>query len=171
MRSPKKNLAFKSRETASSDRSSCDLAAWGARSCSCVSQRHKLLSLAAGGSCGQPLLPSLGADPSPSPCSPRRAGHMQIHFATLRSTSQNSQQKLQPCADWQWGNPCLLLTHWLQTQARKMCKRFLINSVVLRILCMWVRLTLYLNHTMSSQLVDYFFLLIENILTKGYNDH
>lgn len=105
MRSPKKSLAFKSRESAPSDRSYCDLAAWGVRSCSCLSQRQKLLSLAEGWSCGQPLLASPVSRSITQPVLIPRAGDMWIHFAT----SQKSQRKLQPCAEWQWGNPSLLL--------------------------------------------------------------
>lgn len=116
MSPPKENLAFKSRETAPSDRSNCDLAAWGARSCSCLSQRQKLSSLAEGWSCGQPLLQSHVCRSIPQPLLIPQSSGYEDPFCHAR--------KLQPCAEWRWGNPCSLLIPWLQRLARKMQEVF-----------------------------------------------
>lgn len=171
MSSQKENLAFQARETAPSDRSNCDLAAWGARSCSCLSQRHKLLSLAEGWSCGVPLLQSHVCRSITQPLLiPQSCGNADP-FCHARKHQPEIPPEA-PALRWVVVGESLPAPHSLTLDTSKEnVQEDFINSVILHILCVWISLTLYLNQTMPSQLVDCFFLLIENFLTKGYNDH
>lgn len=141
MRSPKKNLAFKSRETAPRDRSSCDLAAWGARSCSCLSQRQKLLSVAEGWSCGQPLLPSPVSRSITQPLLTLQSCgdadpfcHAQKHQPEIPAED--------PALCWVAVGESLPAPHFLPSETSKEnVQEVFINSVILHILCMWIRLS------------------------------
>lgn len=142
MRSPKKNLAFKSREAAPSDRSNCDLAAWGARSCSCLSQKQKLLSVAEGWSCGQPLLPSPECRSISQPLLILQScGCVDPFCHALKHQAEIPAEA--PALCWVAVGESLPAPHSLTSETSKEnVQEVFIDSVILHVLCMWIRLTL-----------------------------